>query len=310
MPNETASLDIAVLVPCYNEAVTIQTVVADLRSALPDATIYVYDNGSTDDTAARAEAAGAVVRAEPRPGKGNVVRRMFADIDADVYVIMDGDATYDASATPAMVKRLVDEKLDMVVGARQGHHRRGHGFGNRLFNFIYRRLIGTEFNDIFSGLRAFSRRYVKSFPAISTGFEVETEMSVHASLLRMPVLEMETRLRERPAGSVSKLHTVRDAIVILKTIIYLFKEVRPALFFGALAVLLAGLSIGLGIPLVETYLEIGLVPRFPTAILATGLMLMAGLSLGCGLILDSLARSRLEQKRMVYLGLSHLKHRP
>jgi hypothetical protein len=302
---------VAVLIPCYNEEVTIERVVQDFSRALPAARIFVYDNCSTDETAVRARAAGAIVRAERWPGKGNVVRRMFADIDADVYVIADGDGTYDAAVSPYMVRRLIIERLDMVIGTRDGvfsnAHRVGHGFGNWLFNRLYRELFGPTFTDIFSGYRVFSRRFVKSFPAISSGFEIETEMSVHASQLRMPVSEIETTYGAREDGSVSKLRSFRDAFRILGTFILLYKEIQPARFFGVIAVFLALVSLILGYPILETYLETGLVPRFPTAILATGLMVLASISLVCGLILDSVARGRLENKRLVYLGLSQLR---
>jgi glycosyltransferase involved in cell wall biosynthesis len=302
---------VAVLLPCHNEALTIGQVVASFRAALPAAKIFVYDNRSTDGTSACAHEAGAVVRHEPWPGKGNVVRRMFADIDADIYLMADGDGTYDASVAPAMVARLISDHADMVVGKRKDvysdAHRKGHGFGNRLFNLIYRRLIGPDFTDIFSGYRAFSRRFVKSFPAISSGFEIETEMSVHASQLRMPIVEIETHYGARSAGSTSKLHTFRDSFRILRTIVHLFKEIRPGLFFGLFAAIFSLTALILALPLLSTYLETGLVPRFPTAILATGLMLLAGLSLGCGLILDGVARGRLEQKRILYLALGYMR---
>jgi glycosyltransferase involved in cell wall biosynthesis len=298
---------IAVLIPCFNEALTVASVVTSFRVALPAATIYVYDNRSTDGTAACAREAGAVVRHESWPGKGNVVRRMFADVDADVYLMADGDGTYDASLAPVMIARLIADHADMVVGTRKhvflDAHRKGHGFGNQLFNLIYRRLIGPDFTDIFSGYRVFSRRFVKSFPAISSGFEIETEMSVHASQMRMPIVEVETEYSERSQGSSSKLRTFRDAFRILSTMLHLFKEIRPFPFFGIFAVVFSLTAVILGLPLLSTYLETGLVPRFPTAILATGLMLLAGLSLGCGLILDGVARGRLEQKRILYLAL-------
>lgn len=297
---------IAVLVPCRNEALTVAGVVAEFRKALPAASIYVYDNRSDDDTSSRAREAGAVVRRESLPGKGNVVRRMFADIDADFYLLVDGDGTYDARVAPQMIDLLRDERLDMVVATRRGvyddAHRRGHGLGNRLFNRFYRRIFGPEFRDIFSGYRAFSRRFVKSFPAISTGFEIETEMSVHASQLRLPVAEIEARYGSRPHGSHSKLSTFRDAFRILGTMLLLYKEVQPARFFGWIAVALAATAVALGVPLAETYLRTGLVPRFPTAILATGLIVLAGIAVTCGLILDSVARGRLEQKRFAYLA--------
>jgi glycosyltransferase involved in cell wall biosynthesis len=311
-PNEFIdAVEVAVLVPCYNEELTIERVIRDFLRAIPTARVFVYDNCSTDDTAVRARAAGAIVRAEPWPGKGNVVRRMFADIDVDIYVMADGDATYDPTVARDMVRRLLAERLDMVVGTRSNvfsnAHRAGHGYGNWLFNRLYRGLFGPIFTDIFSGYRVFSRRFVKSFPAISTGFEIETEMSVHASQLRMPVSEIETRYGAREEGSVSKLRTFRDAFRILGTFLLLYKEIQPARFFGAIAAFLALVSLGLAYPLLGTYLETGLVPRFPTAILATSLMVLAAVSLTCGLILDSVARGRLEYKRLLYLGLSQLR---
>ena len=300
-----AQPDIAVLLPCYNEAPSIGGVVESFRRGLPSATIYVYDNCSTDDTAQEAQAAGAVVRSESWPGKGNVVRRMFSDIDADVYVMADGDGTYDADMAPQMIQRLVQGRLDMVVGTRnnvyEDAHRRGHGLGNQLFNVVYRSLFGPLFSDIFSGYRVFSRRFVKSFPAVSSGFEIETEMSVHASQLRMPVAEIATEYGTRQEGSVSKLRTFRDASRILFTFLILFKEIHPARLFGLLALSLCVVAVILAAPLYCTYLETGLVPRFPTAILATGLVLLAGIFMVSGLVLDSVARGRLEQKRMWYM---------
>jgi glycosyltransferase involved in cell wall biosynthesis len=308
LPGQFGNAKIAVLIPCYNEAISIRKVITDFRSALPGGIIYVYDNRSTDNTATLAREAGAIVRSEPWPGKGNVVRRMFADIEADVYVMADGDATYDTSVAPEMVERLLNENLDMVVGIRRNvysnAHRAGHGFGNKLFNNVYRRLFGPMFSDIFSGYRVFSRRFVKSFPSISSGFEIETEMSVHASQVRMPVAEIETDYGAREEGSVSKLRTFHDAFRILRTLFMLFKEIKPAKFFGVIAGSLAILSLLLGYPLLQTYMETGLVPRFPTAILVTGLMLLSAISLVAGLILDSVARGRLENKRMIYLGLA------
>lgn len=301
----TESYKLAVLLPCYNEGPAIRKVVEDFRSVLPDATIYVYDNRSIDNTSEEALAAGAVVRREEWPGKGNVVRRMFSDIDADIYLMADGDGTYDHTMAPQMIQKLIDNHLDMVVGTRrdvyENAHRKGHGFGNKLFNGLYRSLFGPLFNDIFSGYRIFSRRFVKSFPAVSSGFEIETEMSVHASQLRMPIAEIPTQYGARQEGTASKLRTVRDGLRILFTFLILFKEIRPARFFGVLAVTLFFISIALSIPLLLTYLETGLVPRFPTAILATGLSLLGGIFMVSGLILDSVARGRLEQKRMWYV---------
>jgi glycosyltransferase involved in cell wall biosynthesis len=303
----TQPLSVAVLVPCYNEAVAIGTVVRQFREALPLARIHVYDNNSTDDTIAVARATGATVRSVTRQGKGNVVRRMFADIDADVYVLVDGDATYHAASAPAMVERLVAEELDMVVGARDSEemsaYRRGHRFGNRLLTGCVAWLFGREFTDILSGYRVFSRRFVKSFPALAEGFETETELTVHALELRMPIAEVATPYAARPEGSVSKLSTYRDGWRILGTIVRLFKAERPLTFFGGLAVVLAILAIALSIPLWVTYLETGLVPRFPTAILVTGIMLLAMGFLWCGLVLDTVTRGRQEMKRLAYLAI-------
>ncbi len=299
---------IAVLIPCRNEAATIGTVVRDFRAALPQARICVFDNASKDDTIAEARAAGAEVFAERRRGKGNVVRRMFAEISADVYVIVDGDGTYDASAAPELVKMIADDHIDMAIGVRanvhENAHRRGHALGNRLFNRLYGALFGYAFGDLFSGYRAFSRRFVKSFPALSSGFEIETELSVHATQLRLPIGEIILPYGKRTEGSQSKLRSVGDGWRIFRTFIYLLKETRPAVFFGlpAAAFLLA--AIVLAAPLVETYVETGLVPRFPTAILCTGLVILSCMSATCGLILDSLARFRVEQKRMLYLALT------
>ena len=299
---------VAVLVPCFNEAAAIDKVVRDFRTALPDAVVYVYDNGSTDDTAAVARAAGAVVRHEGNPGKGNVVRRMFADVEADIYVLVDGDDTYDASAAPALVRKLLDEQLDMVNASRAdgtvAAYRPGHRFGNRVLSGMVAYIFGDRFTDMLSGYRAFSRRFVKSFPALTAGFEIETELTVHALELRMPTAEMPTRYKERAPGSASKLRTFRDGWRILLTILVLVKEERPMPFFGGLSALLAAVAIILAVPLVVTFVETGLVPRFPTAILSTGLMLLAFLSLACGLILDTVTLGRRELKRMRYLAIT------
>jgi glycosyltransferase involved in cell wall biosynthesis len=299
---------IAVIVPCYNEEVAIATVVEQFKAVLPTATIYVYDNASTDRTIEVARAAGAVVRSEPRKGKGNVVRRMFADVDADIYLMVDGDATYHAPTALEMIDRLTRENLDMVVGTRKSEveaaYRAGHQFGNRLFNWILETLFGSHFEDIFSGYRVFSRRFVKSFPAASSGFDVETELSVHALELAMPVSEIESPYGARPEGSASKLHTYRHGSMILWRIMILYKEVRPFQFFSGIAVVLALTSVLLAYPIIVTYIETGLVPRFPTAILATGLMILAFISITCGLILDSVRRGRRETKRLFYLQLS------
>jgi hypothetical protein len=309
-PQSAAQPSVAVVVPCFNEAGTIGSVIAAFRSTLPDARIIVFDNRSSDGTADAARNAGAEVMYEPRPGKGNVVRRMFADIDADVYLMVDGDGTYDAASAPKLVSMIVDQRLDMAIGARanieQDAHRSGHAVGNRIFNGIYRSLFGADYGDIFSGYRAFSRRFVKSFPALSSGFEIETELAVHASQLKLPSAEIATPYGARPEGSASKLRSVHDGLRILRTFAYLLKETRPAFFFGMLASGLALLSVVLAIPLAETWLATGLVPRLPTAILCTGLILLSGLMMTCGLILDSLARSRVEQKRILYLAVSSL----
>jgi glycosyltransferase involved in cell wall biosynthesis len=303
---EKSDLRIAVLVPCYNEALSIAAVVRDFRAALPQARVYVYDNNSTDETVAVAREAGATVRRETLQGKGNVVRRMFGDVEADVYVLVDGDDTYDASSAPAMVDALLDGGLDMVVGARVAHareaYRRGHRFGNKMLTGLVGAIFGNRFRDMLSGYRIFSRRFVKSFPALSAGFEIETELNVHALELRMNILEIDTPYKERPEGSVSKLSTFRDGWRILRTITHLIKEERPQDFFGIGFVLLFALSILLGTPVIVEFMETGLVPRFPTAILATGLMLLAFLSLVTGVILDTVTTSRREVKRLAYLA--------
>jgi glycosyltransferase involved in cell wall biosynthesis len=299
-------LRIAVLLPCYNEEAAIAQTVAGFQAALPAAAIYVYDNNSSDGTREVAAAAGAIVRSERMQGKGNVVRRMFADIEADIYVMADGDATYDAAVAPELIRRLVDERLDMVVGARKSEieeaYRRGHRIGNRLFTGILAGLFGRTFSDIFSGYRVFSRRFVKSFPALSRGFETETEISVHALELAMPVAEIVTSYGARPEGSVSKLSTYRDGWRIMRTILHLFRIERPVLFYGGFAAFLAVLAFVLAVPLAITFIETGLVPRFPTAILVTGLMIVAALSFSVGLILDTVVRGRREVRRLAYLS--------
>lgn len=309
--SEFAGLEIAVVIPCYNEALTIAGVVEDFRKALPTAAIWVFDNNSRDGTADIAARAGARVVRERRQGKGNVVRRMFAEVDADIYLMADGDGTYDPQGAPKLIRTLIDERCDMVVGTRKGVHddagRKGHAVGNRIFNTIYQSLFGRDFTDIFSGYRAFTRRFAKSFPALSHGFEIETEMSVHASELRMPIAEVELDYGRRPEGSHSKLSTFKDGFRILWMIARLTKETRPVFFYGAFAFAFALLGIFLSVPLLATYIETGLVPRLPTAILSTGLMLTSFLMMACGLILDSVAQGRVEQKRMLYLGLEPLK---
>jgi glycosyltransferase involved in cell wall biosynthesis len=299
---------IAVLLPCYNEEAAIGATVEGFRRALPGATIYVYDNNSRDRTREAAAAAGAVVRTERQQGKGHVVRRMFADIDADVYLMADGDLTYDPGAAPAMVDLLLSEQLDMVVGTRRHEEREayrgGHVLGNRLFTGLLARLFGRSFSDIFSGYRVFSRRFAKSFPVLSSGFEIETEMSVHALELRMPVGEVETAYGARPEGSQSKLSTFRDGFRILDTILTLYRIERPVLYFGGIGAVLLLIALILAIPLALTYLETGLVPRFPTAILVTGMTVIAVLCFFAGLILDTVTRGRREMRRLAYLALS------
>ena len=297
---------IAVLLPCYNEEAAIGQTVAGFRTALPGARIYVYDNNSSDRTREVAAEAGAVVRTERMQGKGHVVRRMFADIEADIYVMADGDMTYDAAAAPALVRCLVDEQLDMVVGSRKSEadeaYRRGHRFGNRLLTGILAQIFGRTFSDILSGYRVFSRRFVKSFPALSRGFEIETEISVHALELAMPVAEVETAYGARPEGSESKLSTYRDGWRIMRTIGHLFRIERPVLFYGSFGLALALAAVVLATPLAVTYAETGLVPRFPTAILVTGMMVVAALSFMTGLILDTVVRGRREVRRLHYLS--------
>jgi glycosyltransferase involved in cell wall biosynthesis len=296
---------IAVLVPCYNEAAAIASVVTDFRAALPEATIYVYDNNSTDDTIAVARAAGAVVRSETRRGKGNVVRRMYADIEADVYVLVDGDDTYEAAASRGMVDRLLAEQLDMINGQRvtdiEAAYRPGHKLGNLVLTGIVRKIFGDPISDMLSGYRVMSRRFVKSFPTIAEGFGIETEMTVHALQLRMPIAEMPTRYKDRPPGSASKLRTYHDGVLILSTILGLIKQELPMAFFSAIAAVLAATALILAYPVVVTFAQTGLVPRFPTAILATGIMSAAFLSLTSGVILDSVTRGRWEMKRLHYL---------
>lgn len=297
---------LAVILPCYNEQAAIVQTIADFRTALPGAVIYVYDNNSSDKTAEVARAAGAIVRTERMQGKGNVVRRMFADVEADIYIMADGDATYEAAAAPALVAKLIDENLDMVVGARKSEveaaYRRGHRFGNKMLTGLLAWFFGRSFSDILSGYRIFSRRFVKSFPVLSSGFEIETEISVHALEMRMPVAEQVTAYAARPEGSESKLSTYRDGWRILNTIIRLFRYERPLALFGSIAGVFALMAVLLAIPLFLTYLDTGLVPRFPTAILATGLMILSALNGMCGLILDTVVRGRLEVRRLAYLS--------
>ncbi len=299
---------IAVIIPCYNEEAAIAQTVADFRVALPMAAIYVYDNNSKDQTIARAKEAGAIVRSEPRQGKGNVVRRMFADIEADVYVLTDGDDTYDATVAPALVQKLLDESYDIVSGRRiataKDAYRAGHVLGNKLLTGLTALMFNVRLLDMLTGYRIMSRRFAKSFPVISTGFAIETELTVHAVRLLMPMIEVDTKYKERPEGSVSKLSTYKDGFKILFTIISLVREERPFVFFGALFAIFALLSLGLGIPVVLEYVHTGYVPRLPTAVLSVALMLLAFLSLFSGLILDTVTRGRWELKRLSYLAIT------
>lgn len=304
--NAKAKPRVAVLLPCYNEAAAIGQTVADFHAALPEAEIYVYDNNSTDRTVEVAAAAGAIVRTERMQGKGHVVRRMFADVEADIYVMADGDATYEAAAAQGLIDLLVSDQLDMVVGARKSEveaaYRRGHRLGNAMLTGMLAWLFGRSFTDILSGYRVFSRRFVKSFPVLSEGFEIETEISVHALELRMPVAERITAYAARPEGSESKLSTYRDGWRILKTILTLFRIEKPLAFFGIIGGALALIAVLLSVPLFLTYFDTGLVPRLPTAVLAMGIMLLAFLNGFCGLILDTVVRGRREMRRLAYLA--------
>jgi glycosyltransferase involved in cell wall biosynthesis len=302
----TPTMRIAVLVPCFNEEAAVATVVAGFRKALPLAEIFVYDNNSSDCTIAVAREAGAQVRTERRQGKGHVVRRMFADIDADIYVLVDGDATYDAASAPRMIDALVTDRLDMVVGFRvdqtEAAYRRGHRTGNWMLSSFLSVVFGPAFRDILSGYRVFSRRFVKSFPVLSDGFEIETELSVHALELALPVAEIETPYYARPEGSFSKLNTWRDGFRIFGTILRLYRSEKPLRFFMAIGIFLMLVSIGLVIPIIITYLEEGIVPRLPTAVLSMGLMILAMLSVSSGLVLDTVTRGRREMKLLAYLS--------
>ena len=301
---------IAVLIPCLNEEAAIHRVVSDFRQSLPDATVYVFDNGSTDRTVDVARNAGACVVQEPLRGKGNVVRRMFADVEADIYILVDGDATYDASCAPLLVEKLVHDRLDMINVARvtdiEAAYRPGHRFGNALLTGIVGRIFGRRVQDMLSGYRVFSRRFVKSFPALASGFEIETEMTVHALELRMPMAELQAPYKDRPAGSTSKLSTYRDGWRILRTIVNLAREERPLAFYSVLGGLMFASAVAIAVPLFITYVETGLVPRFPTAILSTGLSLLGAMAIASGLILDTVTRGRRELKRLHYLAIPQL----
>jgi len=307
---QTAPLDgisIAVLIPCFNEEAAIAGVVHSFRSVLPTATIYVYDNNSTDGTVSSAAAAGATVRRESYQGKGNVVRRMFADIDAEVYVLVDGDGTYDASAAPTMITHLLEDGLDVVNGARvavaEGSYRPGHRFGNWLLTGLVRWVFGRQFYDMLSGYKVLSRRFAKSFPAMSSGFEIETELVVHALELRMPCAELKTQYRDRPPGSTSKLRTYYDGARILRMITQLVKDERPFEFFGFIGGVLIVSAVVLAVPVFTTYFETGLVPRLPTAVLSVGLVIVGLLSCFVGMIIGMITRTRQELKRLLYLAV-------
>ncbi len=306
-PAKDRQIRIAVLVPCFNEETTVATVIRDFRKSLPEAAVYVYDNNSTDNTIDVAKSAGALVRSEHQQGKGHVVRRMFADIEADIYVLVDGDDTYDASAAPEMTHQLLDDGLDMITAKRvatsNSAYRAGHVLGNRLLTSLVARSFGRRVSDMLSGYRILSRRFVKSFPVLTGGFEIETELTVHALELGMPQAEVDTDYKERPAGSESKLSTYRDGARILKTITVLLKEERPLAFFFVVFSALAFASFFFAWPLLTEYLSTGLVPRLPTAILSTGLMLLAFLALACGVVLDTVTRGRRELKRLNYLRI-------
>ncbi len=302
-----SDLRTAVLIPCYNEEQTIEKVVSDFRKIIPNALVYVYDNNSSDQTIKVARQAGAIVRREPLQGKGNVIRRMFADVEADIYVLVDGDETYDPNSAPAMIARLLDRQLDMVNGARitknNKAYRPGHRFGNWMLTRIVAWIFGNRFTDMLSGYRVFSRRYVKSFPALSSGFETETELTVHALELRMPTDEVMTPYNNRPVGSDSKLSTFKDGFRILWSIFVLIKEEHPMLFFTIIAFLLFGIALVLSLPIWAVYWETGLVPRLPTALLSGTIVSLGFISLACGLILETVTRGRWEMKRMRYLNI-------
>jgi len=302
---------IAVIIPCYNEELAIAKVVADFKKELPESDIYVFDNNSTDGTSQVARLAGARVVHVSQKGKGNVVRRMFADIEADIYLMVDGDSTYHASFATKLVDKLFKDQLDMVIGCRidEGeaeNYRRGHRFGNRIITSTVRHIFGGQFSDMLSGYRAFSKRYVKSFPALTTGFEIETELTIHALELRMPFGEINTPYGARLDGSNSKLSTYRDGLRILRTIMRLYMIERPLEFFSIIGLILASSSVLLAFPLFIEYFKTGLVPRFPTAILSVGLMLSAQLALVCGFVLDTVTRGRHELRRLAYLAIQGL----
>jgi glycosyltransferase involved in cell wall biosynthesis len=299
---------VVVLIPCYNEENTITSVVNSFKEYLPCATIYVYDNGSTDDTVKVAKEAGAIVVSVQNRGKGNVVRKMFADINADIFVMVDGDSTYTAADAPRMVDLLISANVDMVVAVRnaksENAYRSWHKIGNKFFNFILKVLFNSTYRDIFSGYRVFSRRFVKTFPVASGGFDIEAELSIHSLTLSIPFAEIESAYLERPANSNSKLQTFRDGFRILCSILRLLKETKPLLFFGAISLIAFILALIFVYPIIVAFFETGLVPRLPTVVLSSGLMMISFLSLTCGMILDSVSQARLEMKKLHYLMLT------
>jgi hypothetical protein len=305
----TSGPRVAVVIPCHNEEGSVGHVVKDFQDALPEADVFVFDNASTDATTERARAAGATVRHEPKLGKGNVVRRMFADVEADVYVMVDGDGTYDAGAARSMVDLLLENQLDMVVGCRapatddDAVYRRGHVAGNAMFTRTLRAAFGGDFTDVFSGYRVMSRRLVKSFPVQSAGFEIETELSVHAVQVGAACAEVPTAYGSRQHGTDSKLRTGRDGVRILLRSVGLFRQMRPMQFFGLLFVFLTALALALAVPIIDEYARTGLVPRFPTAILAAAIQTVAFICLTCGLVLENVVRARREARRLAYLQI-------
>ncbi|MDF2916398.1 MAG: glycosyl transferase family 2 [Microbacterium sp.] len=304
----SASPTIAALVPCYNEELSIASVVRDLRAAVPEITVYVYDNASTDRTVEVARAAGAIVRSEERKGKGNVVRRAFADVEADIYVLIDGDDTYDAAALPEMIATLIEGPYDHILGVRnettESAYRPGHSLGNKGFNWLVGSIFGSDVSDMLSGYRVMSRRFVKSFPALSREFEIETELTVHAMSVRVPQAEVSVGFKDRPEGSESKLRTYHDGFRILNLIAQLVRHERPMFFYGVVASILVLIGILLGIPVVVDFFQTGLVPRLPSAVLALGVVLAGGLAASIGLILDGVLKARREVSRLNYLTYS------
>jgi hypothetical protein len=300
------SLRIVAIVPCHNEESAIEQVVTDLKVAIPHMAVFVYDNASTDNTAGVAEAAGAAVRFEPLRGKGNVIRRAMADLDADVFLMIDGDDTYDASAAPEMIRLLLDGPYDQVTGVRtasqRGAYRAGHLLGNRMFNKVVSVIFGRPVTDMLSGYRVFSRRFVKSFPAVSRAFEIETELTVHAINTRVPQAEVAVRFKDRAEGSASKLRTYQDGFKILRMISRLLHHERPLALYSTIAGLIVATAVGISIPVIGEYIETGLVGRFPTAILSASLVVVAFIVLVVGILLDGLRKVRQETTRIAYMA--------